>query len=150
MSRISEAKLSRRSFVGGALMLGAASPFLLSACSSSDKSSGGSSAGGNVNWLTWSDHYSQDKPAKVTATTKITGQPKLFSDNADALLQIKQTGSQFDMVSGDALWVKKYIEEGLIEPFDLASISSSSQLYPMATKFEFLNDPKGALGYPFS
>ena len=54
------------------------------------------------------------------------------------------------MVSGDALWVKKYMEEGLIEPFDLASISSSSQLYPMATKFEFLNDPKGALGYPFS
>ena len=151
MSRITEVKLSRRSFVGGALMLGAASPFVLSACSSSSDTSGGESGeGGNINWLTWSDHYSQDQLAKVADTTKITGQPKLFSDNADAFLQVKQTGPQFDMVSADALWVKKYMEEGLIEPFDLASISSSSQLYPMATKFEFLNDPKGALGYPFS
>jgi spermidine/putrescine-binding protein len=151
MSRITEVKLSRRSFVGGALMLGAASPFVLSACSSSSDTSGGESGeGGNINWLTWSDHYSQDQLAKVADTRKITGQPKLFSDNADAFLQVKQTGPQFDMVSADALWVKKYMEEGLIEPFDLASISSSSQLYPMATKFEFLNDPKGALGYPFS
>ena len=152
MSRFAEVKLSRRSFVGGALMLGAASPFVLSACSSASDNSGGggSGGGGNVNWLTWSDHYSQDQLAKVADTTKITGQPKLFSDNADALLQIRQTGSQFDQVSGDALWVKKYMEEGLIEPFDLAEIKSSSQLYPMATKFEFLNDPKGALGYPFS
>jgi spermidine/putrescine-binding protein len=151
MSRISEVKLSRRSFVGGALMLGAASPLLLSACSSgSNSSGGGSSAGGNINWLTWSDHYSQDQLAKVADTTKITGQPKLFSDNADAFLQLKQTGSQFDQVSADALWVKKYMSEGLIEPFDLDSISSSSQLYSMARKFDFLNDPKGAIGYPFS
>jgi spermidine/putrescine-binding protein len=54
------------------------------------------------------------------------------------------------MVSADALWVKKYMESGLIEPFDLASISSSSELYSMAKNFAFLNDPKGALGYPFS
>src|SRR5215475_9561173 len=152
MSRFAEINLSRRSFVGGALMLGAASPFLLSACGKAEEAGGGggSGGGGTVNWLTWSDHYSQDQLAKVADTTKITGQPKLFSDNADALLQIKQTGSQFDQVSGDALWVKKYMEEGLIEPFDLAEIKSSSQLFPMATKFEFLNDPKGALGYPFS
>ena len=38
MSRFAEVNLSRRSFVGGALMLGAASPFLLSACSSSNNS----------------------------------------------------------------------------------------------------------------
>jgi spermidine/putrescine-binding protein len=42
------------------------------------------------------------------------------------------------------------MEGGLIEPFDLASISSSSELYSMAKNFDFLNDPKGALGYPFS
>jgi spermidine/putrescine-binding protein len=42
------------------------------------------------------------------------------------------------------------MESGLIEPFDLASISSSSELYSMAKNFDFLNDPKGALGYPFS
>ena len=54
------------------------------------------------------------------------------------------------MVSADALWVKKYMESGLIEPFDLASICASSELYSMAKNFDFLNDPKGALGYPFS
>ncbi|WP_284227286.1 ABC transporter substrate-binding protein [Mycobacterium antarcticum] len=144
-------KLDRRSFVRGALMLGAASPLLLSACASgSNSSGGGADDGGTLNWLTWSDHYSTDQLAKVADTTKITGKPKLFSDNADAFLQLKQAGAQFDLVSGDALWVKKYMESGLIEPFDLASISSSSELYSMAKNFEFMNDPKGALGYPFS
>jgi spermidine/putrescine-binding protein len=151
MPGISDVKLDRRSFVRGALMLGAASPLLLSACASgSNSSGGGADNGGTLNWLTWSDHYSTDQLAKVAETTKITGKPKLFSDNADAFLQLKQAGAQFDMVSGDALWVKKYMESGLIEPFDLASISSSSELYSMAKSFEFMNDPKGALGYPFS
>ena len=152
MPRMSDVKLDRRSFVRGALMLGAASPLLLSACSSaSDSASGGGAGdGGTLNWLTWSDHFSTDQLAKVADTTKITGKPKLFSDNADAFLQLKQAGAQFDMVSGDALWVKKYMESGLIEPFDLASIASSSELYSMAKSFDFMNDPKGALGYPFS
>jgi spermidine/putrescine-binding protein len=147
MSKIAGIKLNRRSFVKGSLMLGAAGPLVLSACSSGGGSSGG---GGTINWLTWSDHYSTDQLAKVAASTKITGRPKLFSDNADAFLQLKQTGPQFDQVSADALWVKKYMESGLIEPFDLSSIGASSELYSMAKQFEFLNDPKGALGYPFS
>ena len=106
--------------------------------------------GGTINWLTWSDHYSNDQLAKVASSTKITGHPKLFSDNADAFLQLKQTGPQFDQVSADALWVKKYMESGLIQPFDLSSIEASSELYSMAKNFDFLNDPKGAIGYPFS
>jgi spermidine/putrescine-binding protein len=150
MSKIADIKLNRRSFVKGSLMLGAASPFVLSACSSGSNSGGSSGGGGTLNWLTWSDHYSTDQLAKVSASTKITGRPKLFSDNADAFLQVKQTGPQFDQVSADALWVKKYMESGLIQPFDLSSISSSSELYSMAKKFDFLNDPKGAIGYPFS
>ena len=152
MSTIADIKLNRRSFVLGSLMLGAASPLVLSACSSSSTggSSGGGGGGGTLNWLTWSDHYSQDQLAKVASSTKITGHPKLFSDNADAFLQLKQTGPQFDQVSADALWVKKYMEGGLIQPFDLSSIEASSELYSMAKKFDFLNDPKGAIGYPFS
>jgi spermidine/putrescine-binding protein len=153
MSRIADVKFDRRTFVRGSLMLGAAGPFLLSSCSSEKSATGGSSApgnGGTINWLTWSDHYSNDQLAKVASSTKITGNPKLFSDNADAFLQLKQTGSQFDIVSADALWVKKYMESGLIEPFDLSSIGASSQLYSMAKSFDFLNDPKGAIGYPFS
>ena len=146
MSRIADIKLDRRTFVRGSLMLGAASPFLLSACSSEKSDTGGSSAAGNggtINWLTWSDHYSNDQLAKVASSTKITGNPKLFSDNADAFLQLKQTGSQFDIVSADALWVKKYMESGLIEPFDLSSIDASSQLYSMAKIFRFPQRSEG-------
>jgi spermidine/putrescine-binding protein len=152
ISSIADIKLNRRSFVLGSLALGAAGPLVLSACSSSNTggSSGGGGGGGTINWLTWSDHYSQDQLAKVASSTKITGHPKLFSDNADAFLQLKQTGPQFDQVSADALWVKKYMESGLIQPFDLSSIEASSELYSMAKKFDFLNDPKGAIGYPFS
>lgn len=148
MSTIADIRLNRRSFVLGSLALGAATPFVLSACSSG--STGGSSGGGTINWLTWSDHYSNDQLAKVAANTDITAHPKLFSDNADAFLQVKQTGPQFDQVSADALWVKKYMESGLITPFDMNSIEASSELYSMAKNFDFLNDPQGALGYPFS
>ena len=91
MSNIAGIKLDRRTFVRGSLILGAASPFLLSACSSEKSDTGGSSAAGNggtINWLTWSDHYSNDQLAKVASSTKITGNPKLFSDNADAFLQL--------------------------------------------------------------
>jgi spermidine/putrescine-binding protein len=148
MSTFQDVQLNRRSFVIGSLMLGAATPLVLAACSSGSNT--GSSGGGTLNWLTWSDHYSNDQLAKVGDSTKISGHPKLFSDNADAFLQLKQTGPQFDQVSADALWVKKYMESGLIQPFDLGSIEASSELYSMARKFDFLNDPKGALGYPFS
>jgi spermidine/putrescine-binding protein len=150
MSPIADIKLNRRSFVLGSLVLGAASPLVLSACSSSNTGGSSGGGGGTLNWLTWSDHYSQDQLAKVASSTKITGRPKLFSDNADAFLQLKQTGPQFDQVSADALWVKKYMESGLIQPFDMSSIEASSELYSMAKKFDFLNDPKGAIGYPFS
>jgi spermidine/putrescine-binding protein len=150
MSKIADIKLNRRSFVLGSLVLGAASPLVLSACSSSNTGGSSGGGGGTLNWLTWSDHYSQDQLAKVAANTNITGRPKLFSDNADAFLQLKQTGPQFDQVSADALWVKKYMESGLITPFDMSSIEASSELYSMAKNFDFLNDPKGAIGYPFS
>ena len=66
------------------------------------------------------------------------------------MLQLKQTGSQFDQVSGDALWVKKYMEERSHRAVRPELRSASSELYPMAKNFDFLNDPKGALGYPFS
>lgn len=103
-----------------------------------------------MNWLTWSDHYANDQLQQVASATKILGKPKLFSDNIDAYNQLKQTGSQFDIVSGDALWVKKYDADGLIETFNLADITTSSELYSVARSFDFLNNSKGAIGYPFS
>jgi spermidine/putrescine-binding protein len=103
-----------------------------------------------LNWLTWSDHYANDQLAAVKKAIAIQARPTLFSDNADAYLKIKQTGSQFDIVSGDALWVPKYNQDGLTESFDLSSLPVSKQLYSIARSFPFWKDGSNYMGYPFS
>jgi spermidine/putrescine-binding protein len=123
---------------------------------SSSGSSGIGSATGRsdhpvtLNWLTWSDHYANDQLASVKKLTNEQGRPQLFSDNADAYLKIKQTGSQFDIVSGDALWVPKYNKDGLTQSFDLSSLPVSKQLYSIARDFPFWKDGSNYMGYPFS
>ena len=103
-----------------------------------------------LNMLTWSDHYANDQLKAVAKATALQGRPTLFSDNADAYLKIKQTGSQFDIVSGDALWVPKYNKAGLTESFDLSSLPVSKQLYSIARQFPFWKDGSNYMGYPFS
>jgi spermidine/putrescine-binding protein len=103
-----------------------------------------------LNWLTWSDHYANDQLAAVAKQIAIKGRPTLFSDNADAYLKIKQTGSQFDIVSGDALWVPKYHKDGLTESFDLSALPVSKQLFSIARSFPFWQDGSNYMGYPFS
>ncbi len=106
--------------------------------------------GVTLNWLTWSDHYANDQLAAVKKAIAIQGRPTLFSDNADAYLKIKQTGSQFDIVSGDALWVPKYRHDGLTESFDLSALPVSKQLFSIARQFPFWKDGSNYMGYPFS
>src|SRR3954464_13031614 len=106
--------------------------------------------GVTVNMLTWSDHYANDQLKAVSKATQVQGRPTLFSDNADAYLKIKQTGSQFDIVSGDALWVPKYHKDGLTVSFPLSELSVSKQLYPIARNFPFWKDGSNYMGYPFS
>ena len=149
MSKVGKTQLNRRSFLVGSLAAGAVGPLMLSACSSAG-SPNGDGKGGTLNWLTWADHFSNEQLSKVDSSTGIKGQPKLLSDNAEGFLQVKQTGSQFDLVSGDGLWVPKYKAAGLIEAFDLGSIGASSELFSLAKNFKFLNDSSGAIGYPFS
>ena len=103
-----------------------------------------------LNWLTWSDHYANDQLASVAKKIGIRGRPTLFSDNADAYLKIKHTGSQFDIVSGDALWVPKYHKDGLTDSFDLSSLPVSKQLFSIARSFPFWQDGSNYMGYPFS
>src|SRR6266545_2743827 len=149
-----ERPLTRREVLRGAA-LGSVGLYL-TACGGSSGSSATTteaSATGKaatLNWLTWSDHYANDQLAAVKKKTQITARPQLFSDNADAYLKIKQTGGQFDIVSGDALWVPKYLKDGLTESFDLASIPVSSQLFSIARSFEFWQDGSNYMGYPFS
>src|SRR6266436_3363042 len=103
-----------------------------------------------LNLLTWSDHYANDQLKAVNSSTSIQGRPTLFSDNADAYLKIKQTGSQFDIVSGDALWVPKYHKDGLTTSFPLSELPVSKQLYSIARQFPFWQDGANYMGYPFS
>lgn len=159
MTSIDERLFDERMTRGRLLRLGAvgAVGVVAAGCGgSSKKSSGSASATGRaenpvtLNWLTWSDHYANDQLAAVKQQTNEQGRPQLFSDNADAYLKIKQTGSQFDIVSGDALWVPKYNKDGLTESFDLSSLPVSSQLYSIARSFPFWQDGSNYMGYPFS
>lgn len=147
MASLNNLKIDRRTLLLGGLAAGVA-PLLLSGCAPTGTSGG--SGTGTLNWLTWSDHFSNDQLTKVASLTGITGRPKLFSGNSDALIQLKQTGSQFDLVSADALWVKKYREDGLIDAFALDEIAASKELYSVAKELSFFQDPQGYLGFPFS
>ncbi len=108
-------------------------------------------AAGNVtlNWLTWSDHYFPDQLQEVQKTTGIAGRPQLFSDDADAYIKVKRGGGGWDMSSEDALWVTKFYEDGLIEPFDIKSFPVAKQLYPMALDIPFWKSGADQMAYPF-
>ena len=106
--------------------------------------------GTTLNLLTWSDHYANDPLKAGAKAVAIQGRPTLFSDNADAYLKIKQTHGQFDIVSGDALWVPKYHKDGLTTSFPLSEIGTSKQLYSIARNFPFWKDGSNYMGYPFS
>src|SRR6266571_3038961 len=159
VTSIDERLFDERMSRGRVLRLGAvgAVGVIAAGCGGSSKKAGGAgSATGRsenavtLNWLTWSDHYANDQLAAVKQQTNEQGRPQLFSDNADAYLKIKQTGSQFDIVSGDALWVPKYNKDGLTESFDLSSLPVSSQLFSIARHFPFWKDGSNYMGYPFS
>jgi spermidine/putrescine-binding protein len=149
-----ERALTRREVVRGAAF--GSIGLYLAGCGGSSSSSATTAAASStgkaatLNWLTWSDHYANDQLAAVKKKTRLTARPQLFSDNADAYLKIKQTGGQFDIVSGDALWVPKYLKDGLTESFDLSSIPVSSQLFSIAREFDFWQDGSNYMGYPFS
>jgi spermidine/putrescine-binding protein len=159
VTSIDERLFEQRMTRGRVLRLGAVGALgaIAAGCGgSSSGSSGIGSASGRsdnpvtLNWLTWSDHYANDQLAAVKRLTNEQGRPQLFSDNADAYLKIKQTGDQFDIVSGDALWVPKYNKDGLTQSFDLSSLPVSKQLYSIARDFPFWKDGSDYMGYPFS
>lgn len=159
MTSIDERLFEERMTRGRVLRLGAIGALGAIAAGCGGSSSGSSGIGSatgrsdhpvTLNWLTWSDHYANDQLAAVKKLTNEQGRPQLFSDNADAYLKIKQTGNQFDIVSGDALWVPKYNKDGLTQSFDLSSLPVSKQLYSIARDFSFWKDGSDYMGYPFS
>ncbi len=151
---MSDMRLTRR----GALFAGAAGAVGLwaAACggSSSGSSAGGGSgataAGGNINWLTWSDHYLPAQIKAVKSETNIAASPTLFSDDSEGYLKIKQTGGQFTIASIDALWAPKFHDDGLTQPFDMSEIGATKELYSNAQNFSFFQAGGQAIGYPFA
>lgn len=105
--------------------------------------------GGTLNFLTWSDHWSKDELAGVKQATGIDVQITELADNIDGFNKLNQVHGQLDLVSGDALWVPKYYEAGLIEAFDINSLAVSQQLYSMSRSFDFWTKPDGYLAYPW-
>lgn len=105
--------------------------------------------GGTLNFLTWSDHWSKDELAGVKKSTGIDVQITELADNIDGFNKLNQVHGQLDMVSGDALWVPKYYDAGLIQAIDINSLAVSSQLYSMARSFDFWTKPDGYLAYPW-
>jgi spermidine/putrescine-binding protein len=111
---------------------------------------GGPSAKGSFNWLTWSDHYFPEQLQEADAKYGIKTTPTLFSDNSEAFLKVQQVGGkQIDLVSGDALWVPKYYQEGLIEGFDLDSLATAKNLFPVVKEFTFWQADGKYLAFPF-
>lgn len=104
---------------------------------------------GTFNWLTWGDHSYPEQIAEITSRIGITPNITEFADNVEAFTKLKEVGGQLDMVSGDALWVPRYREEGLIDAWDINELAVSQYLYPLAKEFEFWTTPEGYLGFPF-
>jgi spermidine/putrescine-binding protein len=144
-------KVSRRQLLKAGALAGAA--VLASPISSRFDATRALAAQGEgpLNWLTWGDHYLTDQLTEATTKYNIKVNPTLFTDNSEGFLKVQQVGGkQIDLVSGDALWVPKYYDEGLIETFDLASLASSKGLFDVALNVPFWKTKDGAnMAFPF-
>jgi spermidine/putrescine-binding protein len=120
---------------------------LLAACGGG----GGGSGPGPLNFLTWSDHFSADLLKAVKEQKGIDVKTSELSDNSDGLTKLRNVKGQLDLVSADALWVPKYLDEDLIEPIDINSFEVAKELYPLAREFSFWKTDKGGgyMAYPF-
>lgn len=77
---------------------------------------------GPVNALTWGGHVEQTEVDDFFNETGVRVNFIGASGNSENLAKIKLGGGeQYDLVGVDALWVPKFYEEGVIEPFDLES-----------------------------
>lgn len=104
---------------------------------------------GQFNWMTWSDHWYQEQLDQVAKDYQIVPNVTELADNADGFTKLKEVQGQLDMISGDALWVPKYYESGLIDAWDLNELPVAQQLFSVAREFKIWTTPAGYLGYPF-
>jgi spermidine/putrescine-binding protein len=109
---------------------------------------GASFTAGDLNFLTWSDHWSKESLSRAqTAGIKVNITE--LSDDADGFLKSAQVHGQLDLVSADALWVPLYHDNGLVRAMDINSIDVASELYSVAKQFPFWTTSDGYLGFPW-
>jgi spermidine/putrescine-binding protein len=128
---------------------GTSSPAASAGASAGATPAGSAPAGGSINFLTWSDHFGEAALAAVKEQTGISVNVSELADNIDGFNKLSQVKGQLDLVSGDALWVPKYDDAGLIEAVDIDSFEVAKQLYSMARSFDFWTTPAGYLAYPW-
>ena len=138
-------QLSRRRFLQASAAVGATVSLggFTAACNAVGQQ------GGTFNWMTWSDHYTDDGLKAIEASDKIVAAITELSGNAEGFAKLKEVKGQLDMMSGDALWVPAYHEAGLIEPININEFKVASQLYSLAREFKVWTVAGGYLGYPF-
>ena len=138
-------QLSRRRFLQASAAVGATVSLggFTAACNAVGQQ------GGTFNWMTWSDHYTDDGLKAIEASDKIVAAITELSGNAEGFAKLKEVKGQLDMMSGDALWVPAYHEAGLIDPINISDYKVASQLYSLAREFEIWTVAGGYLGYPF-
>ncbi|HEX8938935.1 MAG TPA: ABC transporter substrate-binding protein [Candidatus Limnocylindrales bacterium] len=108
-----------------------------------------SASPGPLNFLTWSDHWSQPGLDRAKTQAGIVVNITELSDNSDGFVKLAQVHGQLDLVSADALWVPLYFDNGLVQAIDINSVDVASELYSMAKQFTFWTRPEGYLGYPW-
>jgi spermidine/putrescine-binding protein len=106
--------------------------------------------GGGFNFMTWSDHFYDEQLDAVEAATGIRPSISELAGNAEGFTRVREVGGQLDLISGDALWVPQYYEEGLIDAWDINELEVAQTLYPISREFPWWTTAEGLyLGYPF-
>jgi spermidine/putrescine-binding protein len=111
---------------------------------------GAHAQGGTFNFMTWSDHFYDEQLDEVEAATGVRPSISELAGNAEGYTRVREVGGQLDLISGDALWVPQYYEDGLVDAWDINELAVAATLYPVAREFPWWTTAEGLyLGYPF-
>jgi spermidine/putrescine-binding protein len=106
--------------------------------------------GGTFNFMTWNDHFYPEQLDVVEQAIGIRPATTELAGNAEGHTRLTEVRGQLDMISGDALWVPKYYEDGLIDAWDINELEVAKTLYPVSREFPWWTTAEGLyLGYPF-
>jgi spermidine/putrescine-binding protein len=97
---------------------------------------GGGSADDRISFKTWEDHYLPEQLKEMRRAKDITVKVSFADDNLTNFQQLKR-GVDYDVVTADALWVPRFLEDDLIEPFEPAELSTWGNLYSAAREVPF-------------